>query len=81
MNTSHRLRYHYDNQIGAFQIGDFVRFNTKYGLRTGIIEVITDCNRMGHSWGEWRAIITVRNGTGKPKKYVRALHKLTPLMA
>ena len=52
-----------------FRIGDFVTFHTQYGHTTGIIELIILSNPQ-------KAIITVRNGTFKPKKYTRPLYKL-----
>lgn len=52
-----------------FRISDFVTFHTQYGQTTGIIELIILSNPQ-------KAIITVRNMSGKPKKYTRPLYKL-----
>lgn len=52
-----------------FRVGDFVRFHVWDGHATGIIENIRLANPQ-------TAMITVRNGTFKPKKYYRPLYKL-----
>ena len=56
-----------------FYISDWVSFHTQYGYRTGLIELILHGEK---GKKPQRAIITVRNLSGKPKKYIRPLYKL-----
>jgi len=75
------------NKDDHFRVGDYVTFHTKDGQATGIIEDIffrvpKSCMKLGAKYkglpppAHRVALITVRNGTFKPKKYHRALYKL-----